>query len=55
VEEKLKNIAFERENCTVMKDLEDVYRREDETVNKLLTALANYYNYELQVCTFIIC
>uniref|UniRef100_A0A2C9LML9 JMY/WHAMM middle domain-containing protein n=1 Tax=Biomphalaria glabrata TaxID=6526 RepID=A0A2C9LML9_BIOGL len=47
-EEELKTIAFERDNCTVMKDLEDVYKREDEAVIKLISALADYYNYQLQ-------
>ena len=32
-----------------MKELEDVYKREDDAVLNLLSALAEYYNYELQV------
>ena len=52
-EEVLKNIAFERENSTVMKDLEDVYKRQDEAILKLRTALVEFYNYELQVRVFL--
>ena len=32
-----------------MKDLEDVYKRQDEAILTLRTATAEFYNYELQV------
>lgn len=47
-EDELKNIAFERENCTVMRDLEDIYQREDESAIKLISSFAQYYNFLLQ-------
>ena len=47
-EEELRNVGFEREQCTTMSDVAETYSREDVTVNKLLDALAHFYNWELQ-------
>lgn len=47
-EEELKNIDFERKQCLTMHGFKDVYEREDIALKKLLQALAQFYNWELQ-------
>lgn len=47
-EEELRNVGFERDHCTTMRDVAEAYTREDVTMDKLLNALAHFYNWELQ-------
>lgn len=47
-EEELRNVGFERDQCFTMKDVAEAYSREDVTAGKLLNALAQFYNWELQ-------
>nr|KAG5695169.1 hypothetical protein BaRGS_030215 [Batillaria attramentaria] len=47
-EEELRNVGFERDQCTTMQDVSEAYVREDVALQKLLQALAQFYNWELQ-------
>ena len=47
-EEELRNVGFERDQCTTMRAVAEAYSREDVTMDKLLNALAQFYNWELQ-------
>jgi hypothetical protein len=47
-EEELRNLGFERDQCVTMQDVSETYIRENATMEKLLDALARFYNWELQ-------
>ena len=47
-EEKLRNVGFERDQCPTMRAVAEAYTQEDVTMDKLLHALAHFYNWEIQ-------